>query len=164
LAWTEEKLPSISLNAKDLEGIRRTAEGYLAAQRYVEAFSLGELIHPEIVKDLLFQFSEAGYSLVEELIRGSPKIVTDYSGLVRFILRASYLSHNLWCDLFSGLMKLSEQDPQLYQRDLVLDLIEQDFVFCCNLLHIPYDEFCALRDAERSDAVRIRLNARFPET
>ncbi len=159
LEGAEERFSPLPLYPSDLEEVRRTAEGFLAEKRYIEAFSLGKLFHPEIVRDFLFQFPGPDYSLTQELIQSSPKNGPAYSNLVRFILRACYLSHNLWSDLFSTLLKLADSEPGLYHRPHVVELIEQDLVFCCNLLHTTYDQLHALPADERRAAIETSLRA-----
>lgn len=159
LGTGEEKVRPLRLDRSDLEEVQRTAETYLADQRFIEAFSLGKLFHPEVIRNLLFQFPQPEYSLVEEIIRESPGKELAYEALVKFILRACYLSHNLWRDLFSALMRLAEQEPELYQRPKILGLIEQDLFFCCNLLHSTYDQLRSLSAQERKDAIEASLHA-----
>ncbi len=158
---TEEELHPFLLDQSDFEEARQMAEAYLAEQRFIEAFSLGKLFHPDIIRNLLFQFPDPEYSLVEELIRESPKIEPAYSNLVRFILRACYLSHSLWCDLFVVLLKLVEQDPGLYHRQKILELVEQDIVFCCNLLHTTYDQLHSMSAEQRRAAIEASLHGHF---
>ena len=153
------KLQPLMLDQSDFEEVRRTAETYLVEQRFIEAFSLGKLFHPEIIKNLLFRFPQPEHSLIEDLIRESTRDEPTYYSLVKFILRASYLSHNLWSDLFSALLKLVDQDPGMYRRPMVLDILEQDLVFCCNLLHSSYDQLRTLSPEQRRTAVEASLHS-----
>ena len=158
---TEGELHPIQLDQSDFEEVRQAAVAYLSEQRFIEAFSLGKLFQPEIIRNLLFQFPDSEYSLIEELIRESPKSEPAFSNLVTFILRACYLSHDLWCDLFVVLLKLVEQDPGLYHRSRIIELIEQDFVFCCNLLHKTYDQLYDMSGEQRMAAIEASLRAPF---
>ena len=154
---TEEELQPFLLDDADFEEAQQMAEAYLAEQRFIEAFSVGRLFHPDTIRNLLFQFPDPEYSMVEELIRESPKSEPTYTNLVKFILRASYLSHSLWRDLFVVLLKLVERDPGLYHRQKILELVDQDFVFCCNLLHTTYDQLHSMSAEQRRTAIEAGL-------
>ena len=60
--------------------------------------------------------------------------------LVKFVIRVSYISHGDWEDLFTVLVRQVNEESSQCSSAKLIDLIEQDVVFSCNLLCGSYAE------------------------
>jgi hypothetical protein len=143
----------VEIKPEELTAVKDMAEGHLGNGRYIEAFSLGKLFDPELIKKGPLRFAATGPSILEGIIRRAPVNKPGFIGLVKFALRACYLSHNEWNEVFDCLSALAEEEPNRYSRDLMVDLIDSDFVFACNLLHRPFDELRAWPVSQRREAI-----------
>jgi hypothetical protein len=76
---------------------------------------------------------------------------------VKFVLRASYLSQGAWGDLFPILARLVHQNNGLFTPLQLIDLIERDVFFSCNLLCMSFAELKELPPAERRSGIGRRL-------
>jgi hypothetical protein len=129
-----EALQAIELNPADTAGLEKKAEEYLCAGQFLQAFSCERLLNAEIITRELVRLPVSGEDLKRRLVKRGLSDVNLRSSLVRFILRACYISQGGWQDLFDTLVELADQEPEICDRSLLTDQIEQDGVFCCNLL------------------------------
>jgi hypothetical protein len=109
------------------------------------------------MKELIVQFPSRDYSLAHRLIQNAPKDVVFFTELIKFILRACYISQDLWFHLFVHLVELADEDPKKFRRSLLVHWIEQDSVFCCNFLQETYDGLRWWTSNQRKDAIENML-------
>jgi hypothetical protein len=152
-----QKVDVVQITWDDLGGVRQAAESMLAGGEFIQSFSLGRLLDPEVIASDLIHFPSADDSLARLLLVNAPQDVDKFRRLAKFILRASYISHNHWQDIFQVLAELAEQDPQRYHREDLISLIEQDSVFCCNLLHMTYESLFSWTPEDRRLAIEQAL-------
>ncbi len=74
-----------------------------------------------------------------------------------FILRVCYVSQGTWQDLFDMLVWLADREPDLCPKSLLIDKIEQDGVFCCNLLCESYAKLSKWPSVERRTAIENKI-------
>jgi hypothetical protein len=157
LAQSGMALKAVDLTAEDMTGLERKAEGYLVAGRFLQAFLFDRLLHAEVITKELVRLPCPVYALTRQFLRSALGEEDLRQSLVAFILRACYISQGGWQDLFNVLVELSEREPDLCPRTLLTDRIQQDAVFCCNLL---CESFASLRkwtSAERRAAIEQRI-------
>jgi hypothetical protein len=154
-----QKVDVVQITWDDLGEVRQAAESMLAGGEFIQSFSLGRLLDPEVIASNLIHFPSADDSLARLLLVNAPQDVDKFRRLAKFILRASYISHNHWRDIFHVLAELAEQDPQRYHREVLISLIEQDSVFCCNLLHMTYESLFSWTPEDRRLAIEQALTS-----
>lgn len=154
-----QKADVVEISWDDLGGVRQTAESLLDAGEFIQSFSLGRLMDPEVIASDLIHFPAVDDTLARLLLANAPQDVDKFRRLAKFILRACYISHNHWQDIFQVLAELAEHNPQRYHREVLIALIEQDSVFCCNLLHETYESLLARPPEDRRRAIEQALAA-----
>jgi len=148
---------TIDLSSEDLAGLERQAEPYAMAGEYVQAFSFDRLLNSRVMTKEFVQLPSSDYSLARFLIRRVRAEEVSFPELVKFILRACYVSQGGWEDLFAVLVNLVGQEPGLYERSLLIDLIDRDAFFACNLLCDSYSNIRSWTPAQRKAAIEQAL-------
>jgi hypothetical protein len=150
-------LKTFDFDLDDVAVFENRAAAYLLSGEFLQAFTFDRLLSSQIMMKQLVNMPTTGFLLREKLIRRgleNPKISP---ALVRFVLRVSYISQNAWDDLFPVLAgSVSEKTGRISSEQLV-DFIEQDVVFSCNLLCRSYAEIRLLPSAERKLAIKNNL-------
>lgn len=141
-------LSQVEVSWDDLEGVRRASKEMLVQGKFIQAFSIGRLLEPEVVGKDLILLTSSGNSFNAHLLQSLPWDLDLFDRLSRFVLRASYISHNHWGDLFDALVLRVLQDSRSSLRESLIQHIERDSVFCCNLLHETYENILAWRPGE----------------
>jgi hypothetical protein len=95
----------------------------------------------------------SGYSFSRSLLQRASKDAGTYVALVKFLLRACYVSQGSWEDLLSTLLDIVSQDSGPSRRSMLIDGIEQDGIFCCNLLREPLATLRGWPPGERRAAI-----------
>lgn len=155
-----QQVELVEISWDDLENVRKSAEGMLTSGHFIEAFSFDRLFDPDVVASDLIHFPVAEDTLARRLLLKPPPDVDQYRRLVKFILRACYISHNHWQDIFFALADLADQEPERYHRPLLIELIDEDSVFCCNLLHQTTESLLGWTAAQRQEAIEKALELR----
>ncbi|MEW5976614.1 MAG: hypothetical protein AB1898_12500 [Acidobacteriota bacterium] len=140
---------TVTLDAPDMIWLEDEAKRNLAEGRFVEAFSLGRLIRPDVLKDDLIRFSDPDYSLTREILSATAQNRDLLARTLRFSIRVSYISQHSWQDLLVSLRDLVLQTPSLCDWKSLVDAAEADFVFCCNLLHERWETLAQWSDRHR---------------
>ncbi len=133
-------LKAVDFTQEDIAILAQSAPSYIAAGEFLQAFTFDRLLSSQIMMKQVVNLPSEGIALREDLIRSAlqdPKLA---SPLVKFILRVSYISQGSWEDLVSTLLKVVLQEPGLCSPAQLVELIEQDVVFSCNLLCKSYPE------------------------
>jgi hypothetical protein len=142
-------LKTVDFTLDDIAVLEANAISCLSSGDFLQAFTFDRLLSSQIMMKQVVNLPAAGFSLRKDLVRhglGDPDLAPR---LIRFILRISYISHAAWQDLFITLMRLANDEPGLIDRVQLLELIEQDIVFSCNLLCRSYAEIREWTAAER---------------
>jgi hypothetical protein len=147
----------LDLTPEDMVELERKAEAYLTAGLFLQAFSFDRMLNSQVITNELIRLPSAGYSFSRHLIRCGLKDAGLRSALVKFILRASYVSQGGWQDLFVSFATLVSQEPELCGRELLVERIEQDGVFCCNLLRESFSDLRKWTPGERRATIERRL-------
>ncbi len=154
-----QELRAIELGNDDLADLERAAKTRFVQGEFLGAFAYDRIFNPEVLKDDVLLFPQTSYSLGRRLIETAPKDAAFFTELIKFLLRASYISHNLWFDLLAHLIQLAESDPHKFRRTLLVHWIEQDSVFCCNLLQETYDALRWWTSNQRKNAIERTLTS-----
>ncbi|HYK91039.1 MAG TPA: hypothetical protein VE398_19865 [Acidobacteriota bacterium] len=150
---------SMELTTKDLSGLARRAEPYLTSGQFLQAFSFDRLLNSQVITKDAIIVPSPGYSFKRDLMQGALKDVKPFSPLVKFILRVSYISQGTWNELFDVLVNLVDTQPGRFSRAELIDLIQQDIIFTCNLLCEPLANIKDWSPAKRSAAIEKKLTA-----
>ncbi len=140
---------AIDFTVDDVAIFENDAMSYLSAGEFLQAFTFDRLLSSQIMMKQVVNLPAAGFSLREDLIRKGLKIPILSSALAKFVLRINYVSQGAWEDLFPILSKIVHQEPGPFDPERLIDLIEQDVVFLCNLLCRSYAEIRQLPPVQR---------------
>jgi hypothetical protein len=155
-----EALQAINLSPADMAGLEEKAAEYLHAGQFLQAFLFERLLSADIITKELVRLPTSGEDFKRRLVRCALSIAGMRSSLVKFILRACYVSQNDWQDLFDVLADVADQEPWVCDRSLLTDHVEQDGVFCCNLLGDSFANLKKWTAAERRQAIENKLSGR----
>ncbi len=150
---------AIELTPGDMSGLERRADSYLTAGQFLQAFSFDRLLNcPVITRDAAI-IPSVGYSFNRHLIQSAQKNTGLFDSLVKFILRVSYISRGTWQELFDILASQLDIQPEKYTRAELVDLIQKDVIFGCNLLGEPLSDVKVWTLEKRRMAIENRLAA-----
>lgn len=159
LQQSGQALIQVGMHPEDMHWIEEGAESYFDSGEYLQAFLYDRLLSIRVITREMVSVPP-GYSLAEKLLaRGLPRTDSLWP-LMRFVLRAKYVSQEAWGDLFDVLARLTRGASQ--QRYLLIDAIERDAIFCCNLLCDSFTNLKRLSPADLRVAVGKALEARTP--
>lgn len=146
-------LRAVDFTLDEVAILQEDAGAYLSAGDFLQAFTYDRLLSSQIMIEQVINLPSEGFSLREDLIRqglNEPRILEP---LIKFVLRISYVSQGSWEDLFSVLARLVFQNSGRCTPAHLVDLIEQDIVFSCNLLCASYEELRQQTAAQRKRAI-----------
>ncbi len=145
-------LQTVDFTPEDAAILESSARVYLNAGKFLQTFTFDRLLSSQIMMKQVVNLPKSGFSLRENLVRHALKEPALASAMIKFILRMSYISQGAWEDLFATVFRLAREDPELCSSARLLDLIDQDIVFACNLLCRSYAEIREWPAAERRSA------------
>jgi hypothetical protein len=148
-----QTIQAIDFNIEDVAILEESAEAYLYKGEFLQAFTFDRLLSSQVMIKQVVNIPIPGLLLRENLIRRALKDANLSASLIQFILRASYISHGAWGDLFPILVALIHKEPALCQSERLIDFIERDVVFSCNLLCKSYAELSRWPSAQRRAAI-----------
>jgi hypothetical protein len=153
-------IKTVDFTVDDVAIFEEDALSYLSAGEFLQAFTFDRLLGSQIMMKQVVNLPATGFSLRENLIRhalNDPKLC---SGLPKFVLRISYISQGAWDDLFHTLVRIVNREPGLCSPQHLLDLVEQDVVFSCNLVCRSYAEIRQWPPVQRRLAIESSLESR----
>jgi hypothetical protein len=159
LSGPSQTATPILLGTGDLSGLVKKAGEYLAAGEYIQAFTFDRLLFSKVIGDDLIQIPFSGPLLSLALIESASADPDRFPGVVRFILRACYVSQGGWMDLFRTLLRFVDSRPEGYHRPRLVDMIEQDVFFTCNLLRDSFSSLKSWTPARRREAIEQSLKS-----
>jgi hypothetical protein len=142
-------LQAVDFTADDVTIFENDAISYLTAGEFLQAFTFDRLLSSQIMMKQVVNLPAAGFSLREDLIRHGLRTPALSSALTKFVLRVSYVSQGAWEDLFPILSEIAHQESSPFNTERLIDFIEQDVVFSCNLLCRSYAEIRQLSPVQR---------------
>ena len=146
-------LKTVDFTQEDAAVLSASAVSYLSAGDFLQAFTFDRLLSSQIMMKQVVNLPQSGFSLREDLVRQALRDPERAPALIRFVLRISYVSQGSWEDLVSMMIRLVREEPGLCTPGQLLDLIEQDIVFSCNLLCRSYTEIREWSAVERRQAL-----------
>jgi hypothetical protein len=149
----KKEIEAIELTSQDMMQLRRRAESYMAGGQFLQAFCFARLLNSEVITKEAFIVLPSGCSFSRDLISGAWENPDRFNELVKFILRVSYISQGSWHELFDTLVSLVANRPGFYSRESLIDLIEQDVIFSCNLARESFANLKNRTPAERRRAI-----------
>lgn len=151
-------LRATELTSRDMAALAERAEAYLIGGHFLQAFSFDRVLSSQVITKEVAVLPSPEYSLSRNLIRNALQDANLCTAFVKFLLRTCYISQGSWQDLFVILVDLVHEEPALFSKPALIDRIEQDGVFCCNLLCDSFANLRAFPSGERRDAIDKRLN------
>jgi hypothetical protein len=148
----------VQLTTADMPSLEHIAVSYAASGQYLQAVLFGRLLNLEIVSGRLVQLPER-YSFDESIILQIAREESRTSSLVRFVLRACYISQGGWEDLFSVLVRTARRTPEVLNRALLIEAIGQDAIFACNFLCASFADLKSQPAEIRAAAIETRLDS-----
>lgn len=151
-------LKTVDFTLDDVAVLETNAVSYVSAGEFLQAFTFERLLSSQIMIKQVVNLPSEGFALRENLIRHALKDPNLAPALVKFVLRVAYISQGSWEDLFPILVRIVRDEPGLCSSDRLLEWIEQDIVFSCNLLCRSYAEIREWPAAERKLALERGLS------
>jgi hypothetical protein len=148
---------SIDFEMQDVAVLEENAEAYLLKGEFLQAFTYDRLLASQVMIKHVVNLPVSGVLLKESLIRKGLEDANLIAPLIKFILRASYISHGAWGDLFPIIASIAQKEPHLCKRSQIVELIEKDVVFSCNLLCRSYAELGRWPADQRRSAIESSL-------
>jgi hypothetical protein len=150
-------IKTVDFTMDDCAIFEETAISYLEAGDLLQAFTFDKLLNSQIMMKQVVNLPAGGFLLREALIKHALEDQRFASALIKFILRISYISHGAWEDLVPMLTKTIYQEPGLITPEQLIDYVEQDIVFSCNLLCRSYTEIRHWISVQRRQEIELRL-------
>ncbi len=157
LRKTGMTIKTIDFEMEDVSILEEKAEAYLLKGEFLQAFTFDRLLSSQVMIKQVVNIPISGVLLKDSLIRRALKDSTLSAPLIRFLLRVSYISHGVWGDMFPILAAIAHKEPELCERTRLVEFIEQDVVFSCNLLCRSYAELSKWTAAQRRSAIESSL-------
>ena len=148
---------TVDFTLDDVSALQETAESYLKAGEFVQAFTFDRLLSSQILIKQVVNLPAQGFALREDLIRSGLNHPDLWLKLSKFVMRMSYITQGAWEDLFPILTKMTRAKQGLCTSSQLVELIERDVVFSCNLLCKPYSELREWTPAQRKSAIESSL-------
>lgn len=146
-------LRTVDFSLDDASIFEETAVSYLAESEFLQAFTFDRLLSSQIMMKQVVNLPAEGFSLRENLVRHAMSDEKLASAMVKFAIRISYISQGGWDDLLRIVVRQAYEGTGACDPAMVLDLIERDVVFACNLLCRSYAEIRELPAAQRRSAL-----------
>ncbi len=148
---------AVDFTADDGALLEESAISYLSKGEFLQAFTYERLLTSQTMIKQVVNLPAAGFSLRGDLIRRALHDPDLCIPLIKFVIRVSYISHGAWEDLFAAVADQIHTEPALCTSAGLVELIEQDSVFCCNLLCRSYAEIREWTPGQRRLAIEETL-------
>jgi hypothetical protein len=145
-------IKTVDFTLSDVAVLETNAVSFLSAGEFLQAFTFDRLLSSQIMMKQVVNLPTSGFSLREDLIRYALNDPNLASALVKFAIRVSYISQGAWEDLFATVLRQVQEEPGQCSPARLVELIEQDVVFSCNLLCRSYTEIREWTAAQRKSA------------
>ncbi len=150
---------TLRLDEEDLRGLLNAAGPYFSSGEFIQAFSFDHLLNSRVIPNDFVDFPRSGLLLSRHLIKGLLPDSSRFPELARFTLRACYVSQGSWMDLFGTLLSLVRGEQASDHTALLVNLIEQDAFFTCNLLRDSFANLRSWQPARRRAAIENALQS-----
>jgi hypothetical protein len=151
-------IQAFDFTVEDTAEFEKAALSYLSSGEFLQTFIFDRLLSSQIMMKQVVNLPATGFSLRENLITRALEDPVLHTSLVKFILRVTYVSQGAWEDLFPTLVKLVYAETGLCDPAKLIDHIEQDIVFSCNLLCQSYPEIRLWTPIQRRQAIASSLD------
>jgi hypothetical protein len=148
---------TVDFTLEDVSVLEETAQSYLRAGEFLQAFTFDRLLSSQTLIKQVVNLPAHGFLLRERLISRGLSQPDLCRKMARFVLRTSYVSQGAWEELFPVLASLVRDKKGLCSSSMLVDLIERDIVFSCNLLCKSYAELREWSPAQRRSAIESGL-------
>ncbi|HTY64437.1 MAG TPA: hypothetical protein VMG30_19465 [Acidobacteriota bacterium] len=152
-------IQAIDFTSEDSALLESSAMSYISQGEFLQAFTYERLLTSQTMIKQVVNLPPEGFSLRSDLIRYALHDENLCVPLVKFMIRVSYISHGVWEDLFMTLVRQMDEEPSSCGIAKLIDLIEQDVVFSCNLICKSYAEIREWTPEQRRLAIENGLKA-----
>ncbi len=152
-------LKTTDLTDEDIAGLESKAGTYLHAGQFLQAFLFDHMLHAQVITRELVILPPSARTFTLQFMRSALRDTSLRPSLLRFILRVCYVSQGAWTELFDKLVQLADAEPDLCPKIMLVDKIEQDGIFCCNLLCESFETLIQWSPAERRTAIENRIES-----
>jgi hypothetical protein len=149
-------LRMVDFELEHMSIFEETAAAYFDSGEFLQAFTFETLLSSQIMMRQVVNLP-ADFSLRENLIRRALKDPNLRSAMIRFILRVSYISHGSWGDMVPILLKLVRQESGGSGIEQIIEAVQREVVFFCNLLCKSYEELRQLTPDQRRQHIENSL-------
>lgn len=146
-------LKAVDFTSDDVAVIRANAFSYLSNGEFLQAFTFDRLLSSQVMIKEVINLPVQELSLREGLVKNALNDPGLTPAIIRFVLRISYISQGAWDDLVPIMAGQIQEQPGLCSPVRLLELIEQDVVFSCNLLCSSYAEIREWPADQRKEAI-----------
>jgi hypothetical protein len=150
-------LKTVDFASDDVAVLEANAVSHLCSSEFLQAFTFDRLLSSQVMMKQVINLPVEKYSMRENLIQHALHDPNLEPALIKFVLRISYVSQGAWDDLVSILARQIHEQPGFCSPSRLLDLIEQDVVFSCNLLCRSYGEIREWSANQRREAIASSL-------
>ena len=148
---------TFDFTADDSALLKNRAMSFISKGEFLQAFTYERLLTSQTMIKQVVNLPPECFSLRADLIRQALNDPNLYVPLIKFVIRVSYISHGDWEDLFAVVVQQVREEPALCSSATLIDLIEQDVTFSCNLLCGSYAEIRKWSPDQRRQAIENRL-------
>jgi hypothetical protein len=149
-------LRTVNFALEHMAIFEEAASAYFDSGEFLQAFTFERLLSSQIMMRQVINLP-VGFSLRENLIRRALRDPNLCPAVMRFVLRVSYVSQGSWEDMVPVLLKLARQASGESGLAQMIDAVERDVVFCCNLLCKSYEEMRQLTPDQRRQRIESSL-------
>lgn len=146
-------LKAFDFTLDDVAILEENATLHLSAGDFLQAFTFERLLRSQVMMKQLVILPKTGFSLRLSLIQTALDDEDLFPKLAKFVIRVSYISQGSWEDLFIDFAALISQTSDKSRREQLIQFVEQDIFFSCNLLCNSYAEIRRLSTAQRRQAI-----------
>jgi hypothetical protein len=157
LQRTGLSLRTIDFELEHMAIFEEIAAAYFDSGEFLQAFIFERLLSSQIMMRQVVNLP-ADFSLRENLIRRTIRNPKLRPAMIRFVLRISYISQGSWEDIVPILLKLVRQELGESSIAQMIDAVEREVVFCCNLLCTSYEEIRQLTPNQRRQRIESNLS------
>ncbi len=150
-------LKAFDFTPDDVAILEDNATSHLSEGDFLQAFTFERLLRSQVMMKQLVTLPKTGFSLRASLIRTALNDENLFPKLTKFVIRISYISQGSWEDLFADFAALVSRQSDKSRLEQLIQFVEQDVFFSCNLLCNSYAEIRRLTTVQRRLAIERSL-------
>jgi hypothetical protein len=146
-------LETFDFTLDDVAVLEENAASHLSAGNFLQAFTFERLLRSQVMMKQLVSLPKTDFSLRGSLLQTALNDEDLFPQCSKFVIRVSYISQGSWEDLFADFAALVSRQSDKSGLEQLIQFVEQDVFFSCNLLCNSYAEIRRLTTAQRRLAI-----------